>query len=802
MRRILGLSITLAILISGVGASPASADGCLAVTGTTVTGIGTCSGDVVIPDGITSIGERAFFGATALTNITIPASVTTISEEAFFGASSLTTVTFEAGSQLTAIGSYAFYNAALTNMTIPASVTTINQGAFSFTSSLTSFDVDSSSTSFKDVDGVLFTKDGSTLISYPLGKTVPTYSIPANVTTIESGAFYNVTSLQTITFESGSILTSIGISAFGGASSLTSITIPAGVTAISQFAFGGASSLTSIAFEAGSNLTSIDSFAFYGATALTSISIPAGVTTIGMQAFNDASSLTTITFEAGSTLISIDDRAFENASSLASIIIPASVTAIGGRAFFNAGSLQTVTFEAGSNLTSIGDSAFMNASALTSIAIPASVAAIGPSTFLVTPSLTSINVSADNGVYKSVGGVLFTKDGTIILTYPSAKTGTSYTIPDGVTTIAYSAFFGATALTSITIPEGVTSIEDLAFRDTSLTSITIPASVSSLPRFSLDEIPALAIINVSPDNANYKSIDGVLFTKDGATILIYPREKSGSSYTIPNGVTAIGGHAFYFVESLASVTIPDSVIAIADFAFYGASLLRSVIFLGSPPAVGTLAFGEVSSCSSALVSAELQSAFTLVDGKWNGLKVNDECPVPSEPEEPVSPAPDGASEAAREALRIATENREAQKKQARSDLATISSESLTLDKFASAEIRGVTASNLAQVSAEIAALPAERRSLIEEIMKIARKFEVVDKVASGGRIDAAMLQEVGLIPHDSKNKTALVAALRKLPEAQRSSYALIQAAIATHIKKSQDRKDRLAALRARKGTRG
>jgi hypothetical protein len=415
--------------------------------------------------------------------------------------------------------------------------------------------------------------------------------------------------------------------------------------------------------------------------------------------------------------------------------------------------------------------------------------------FSVTSALTSFNVSADNAVYKSIDGVLFTKDGATLLNYPRSKTGGSYTIPSDVTTIANNAFWGATLLTSITIPEGVTTIYDDAFRLTSLTSITIPASVSSLTSAALDNIFGLTSISVNADNSIYKSVDGVLFNYDETTLLHYPRGKTGSSYIIPNSVTTIGTYGFYFVESLVSITIPETVTAINFVGIYGAASLRSVIFLGAPPTVGGMNFSELATDARAIINPDLTASFPKVDGKWNGLRVltvaeaeaEDAAPAPSEPSEPSA---ESLAAIARAEARAAA----AAQASARTELTTKSSAPLTVDKFVSAGITGITVKNIGAVSAEIAALPLDRRNLIEEIVKIARKFEVVDKVASGARIYAGMLQEVGLIPSDSKFKSALTVMIRRLPESERSSFALIQAAIAAEMKVIQLRKDRLAAL--------
>ena len=163
--------------------------------------------DVIIPASVTSIGYRAFYGCSALTNVTIPSSVTSIGDSAFYGCSGLTSVTIP--SSVTSIGWYAFYGcSALTSVTIPASVTSIGRDAFYGCSALTSV------------------------------------TIPSSVTSIGSGAFYGCSALTSVTIPAS--VTSIGDAAFSGCSALTSVIIPASVTSIGRYAFDGCSALTTI----------------------------------------------------------------------------------------------------------------------------------------------------------------------------------------------------------------------------------------------------------------------------------------------------------------------------------------------------------------------------------------------------------------------------------------------------------------------------------------------------------------------------------------------------------------------------
>jgi len=160
---------------------------------------GSCAGVVVIPAGVTSIGNNAFKNAT-----------------------SLASVTFAEGSQLTSIGYSAFQNAtALTSITIPASVTTIGGYAFTGGSALTTIMVDSANPSFTSIDGVLFNKNITSLIEYPAGKSATSFTIPASVTNIGDGAFAFATALTTITIPAS--VTSIGDEVFFCATALKDV---------------------------------------------------------------------------------------------------------------------------------------------------------------------------------------------------------------------------------------------------------------------------------------------------------------------------------------------------------------------------------------------------------------------------------------------------------------------------------------------------------------------------------------------------------------------------------------------------
>ena len=176
---------------------------------------------------------------------------------------------------------------------------------------------------------------------------------------------------------------------------------------------------------------------------------------------------------------------------------------------------------------------------------------------------------------------------------------TSVIIPDGVTEIGEEAFSKCYKLASITLPDSVTEIGRGAFFFcSSLTSITLPEGVTTIGNYVFSSCIILDEIEVSPENPNYTSVDGVLFTKDMKTLIQYPEGKSNSEYTIPYGVTTIGDNAFFSCDFLTSVTIPDSVKTIGDRAFYLCTALRSITI---PDSVVNIGEGTFSQCPNLTV---------------------------------------------------------------------------------------------------------------------------------------------------------------------------------------------------------
>ena len=244
--------------------------------------------DLVIPDGVTSIGDYAFRGCESLTSVTIPDSVTNIGRGAFQDCYSLTYVTIP--DSVTSIGDYAFSDwDSLTSVTIPNGVTSMSGAAFATCSSLERLTVAPGNPKYHSAGNCIIETETGTLIRGCNNSVIPT---DGSVTRIGDHAFSGCHSLTSVTIPDG--VTSIGESAFS-CCSLTSIAIPDGVTSIRDYAFAYCTALKSIAIP--DSVTSIGSRAFDGCTSLTSITIPDSVTSIGGYAFVCCDALTFVTFE-------------------------------------------------------------------------------------------------------------------------------------------------------------------------------------------------------------------------------------------------------------------------------------------------------------------------------------------------------------------------------------------------------------------------------------------------------------------------------------------------------------------------
>ena len=594
-----------------------------------VTSIGDCAfydchylTSITIPNSVTSIGIRAFNVCRNLTNITIPDNVTSIGNYAFYYCENLTSVTIP--NSVTSIGDFAFYNCrSLTSITIPDRVTSIGNFVFEGCKGLTSITIPDSITSIGD-------------FAFRYCTSLTSITIPDRVTSIGNAAFDGCKGLTSITIPDS--VTSIGNSAFRGCSRLTSITIPKNVTSIRNSVFDGCKGLTSITIP--DSVTSIGGSAFYNCSGLTSITIPDSVTSIGEYTFKNCSSLTSITIPDSVT--SIRDFAFSDCTSLTSITIPDSVTSIGDSAFSDCSSLQTISLSCKSSLkrSDFGDQAdlvsYTNQHLLTKTAAKAATCAesgnkeywtckhcgkyflsddTNPATATavelsetVIPALKHKNATTRGAVEPTetapgYSGDRYCPDCNTVL-----KKGYTYWIEgnltwklyeDGTLNISgtgemknYNYFEGNQSPASqkkdsvkkVVIEDGVTSIGNSAFCDCSnLTSITIPNSVTS--------------------------IGEAVFYNCGSL----------PSITIPDGVTSIGSSAFRDCTSLTSITIPNSITSIGEAAFGNCIRLTSITIPNSITSIGEAAFGNCVSLTSITIPESVTSIGNYTFNGCSGL---------------------------------------------------------------------------------------------------------------------------------------------------------------------------------------
>ena len=478
------------------------------------------AGAVIIPStvtyndttySVTSIGDWAFDGCSSLTSVTIGNSVTSIGESAFEDCSSLTSVTI--GNSVTSIGNYAFLSC----------------------SSLVSMVVESGNTKYDS-------RNNCNAI-------------------IETATNILIAGCQNTIIPNS--VTSIGVRAFAGCSSLTSVTIGNSVTSIGSWAFSDCSSLTSVTI--GNSVTSIGESAFEDCSSLATITIPNSVTSIGNRAFYDCSNITSVEWNAKNC------KNFSNESSTP----------------FYSALTQITSFIIGDSVQHIPSYLCYDMNNLTSITIPNSVTSIGRLAFDGCSSLPVENNLryADTYLVEAVDKTLSTysiKEGTKWIgdyAFDDCSSLTSVTIPNSVTSIGGSAFCWCSSLTSITIGNSVTSIGGWAFLYcSSLTSVTIGNSVTNIGFGAFYNCSSLTSITI-PNNVT--SIEGNAFY--GCSSL--------TSVTIGNSVTSIGEYAFNDCSSLATITIGNSVTSIGRAAFSGCSSLDTLTCLAmTPPALGVYVF--------------------------------------------------------------------------------------------------------------------------------------------------------------------------------------------------------------------
>ena len=325
------------------------------------------------------------------------------------------------------------------------------------------------------------------------------------------------------------------------------------------------------------SVTSIDISGDFLPQGVTSIAIPAATTTITYGSgprtgFFANRNLNTITVAASNPTFTAIDGVLFNKDVTTLFTYPPSKVA--------------TTYSVPNTVTTLYDYSFNGTRNLSTLTIPATLATWSSVTVYNESSIARVDVDSSNTNFKSIDGVLYSKDGSALIFYPHSKSDLSFVIPNTVTEFSSYAITSTTLLQHVVLPSGLKTIGFGAFEfNYSLKSIsTIPATVTAIQENVFFGSSALPAINVDPANPNFKSINGVLFNKAGTILIAYPSGAMARSYTLPSTVAVINDSSF-FNEFLEYLSVPQTVTSQSFFGYLSA--LKSINYCSTDGASRT-----------------------------------------------------------------------------------------------------------------------------------------------------------------------------------------------------------------------
>ena len=548
-------------------------------------GIRTNSEMVDIPasveyDGVTytvvGIAPSALYNE-GVSSVSIPSTVTYIGNSAFRGCSQLSEIVIPDG--VVSIGQYAFSASGLVSVDIPDSVTTLDRGAFERCSRLTEISIGSGITELPldvfascysltsvTIPGTVETVDGS----FHDSSNIRSITIGDGVKRIERNAFANLPYITSL--EIPDSVTYIG-PAFSNCTGIGSVVIPDSVVEM-EGTFSGCTSLNQVSF--GSGLTTLGDDTF-SQCAFTEVTVPSSIRTLG-DAFSNCISLVDVTIEEGVTRM---EGGFSGCPNLGDVILPSTVTYL-GPVFPGCVSIKTITIPEG---VSRMDGTFMACAGLESVEVSGEIS-IGSDTFSACTSLSQIDISKfysiGDGAFQtctSLTDVEFNDHITTIgsMAFAGCTNIMKVSIPVGgfsTISIGSMAFSDCWNLESVFVGENVTRVGDEAFRDCAALNQLTFLSMGTVGDDIFSGCREISYAHINND----KILDGLDSYASLTTLIIggntssvtegqFRNSRSLETLIIEEGVLAIDNYAFQNSDALELVAIPDSVIAIGHSTF-------------------------------------------------------------------------------------------------------------------------------------------------------------------------------------------------------------------------------------------
>ncbi len=319
------------------------------------------------------------------------------------------------------------------------------------------------------------------------------------------------------------------------------------VTAIAASAFAECYFLEEVALP--DSVTSIGQQAFSACSVLQKISLPHTLEMLGAGVFDSCPELKEVTIPAG--FDALPQAAFYECTGLEKVTLPEGIVSIGSEAFYNCTALKELVLP--QSTETIADYAFQGCSTLTEIAFPQNVVNLGAYIFQDCKALTHITAADENTAFQDKDGVLFTKNGDILVRYPEARTASTYTVPEGCSKLANGSFVDAVNLISIDLNQATVYGQDAFFRCSGLESLTLPEGVTDLSGSVFAYCSGLK--NVSLPSTLKVIGDYAFYTCTGI-----------EEMSIPDGTQKIGAYSFFNCLELKTLHLPDSITEIGDGA--------------------------------------------------------------------------------------------------------------------------------------------------------------------------------------------------------------------------------------------